>query len=45
MVQWWAMALLLRAEKKFKRVKGYKEIPKLTAALHQESIDRKEVAA
>ena len=45
MVQRWAVASLLRAEKKFKRVKGYKEIPKLTAALQQKSIDRKEAAA
>lgn len=45
MVQRWAVASLLRAEKKFKRVKGYKEIPKLTAALQLKSIDRKEVAA
>lgn len=33
MVQRWAVAALLRAEKKFKRVKGYREIPKLIAAL------------
>ncbi|MBI4684627.1 MAG: IS256 family transposase [Nitrospirae bacterium] len=45
MVQRWAVAALLRAERKFKRVKGYREIPKLTAALQQKSIDRKEVAA
>jgi putative transposase len=45
MVQRWAVASLLRAEKKFKRVKGYKEIPKLTAALQKKSIDRKEAAA
>ena len=45
MVQRWAVASLLRAEKKFKRVKGYKEIPKLTAALQLKSIDRKEAAA
>jgi len=31
----WAVAALLRAEKKFKRVKGYREIPKLIAALQQ----------
>jgi hypothetical protein len=35
MVQRWAVAALLRAEKKFKRVKGYREIPKLIAALQQ----------
>jgi hypothetical protein len=35
----------LRAEKKFKRVKGYKEIPKLVAVLQHKSIDRKEAAA
>jgi putative transposase len=45
MVQRWAAASLLRAEKKFKRVKGYKEIPKLTAVLQHKSIDRKGVAA
>jgi hypothetical protein len=31
MAQRWAVAALLRAEKKFKRVKGYKELPKLVA--------------
>ncbi|MBI5408163.1 MAG: IS256 family transposase [Nitrospirae bacterium] len=45
MVQRWAVAALLRAEKKFKRVKGYREIPKLIAALVQKNLDRKEVAA
>ena len=45
MVQRWAVASLLRAEKKFKRVKGYKEIPKIIAAWQQKSIDRKEAAA
>jgi hypothetical protein len=45
MVQRWAVASLVRAEKKFKRVKGYKEIPKLIAALQRKSIDRKEAAA
>jgi transposase-like protein len=45
MVQRWAVASLIRAEKKFKRVKGYKELPKLTAALQLKSIDRKEAAA
>ena len=45
MVQRWAVASLLRAEKKFRRVKGYKEIPKLIAALQQKSVDRKEAAA
>jgi len=45
MVQRWAVAALLRAEKKFRRVKGYREIPKLSVSLRQKSIDRKEVAA
>ena len=45
MVQRWAVAALLRAEKKFKRVKGYREIPKLIAAMGQKNLDRKEVAA
>jgi len=45
MVQRWAVAALLRAEKKFRRVKGYREIPKLALSLQQKSLDRKEVAA
>ena len=45
MVQRWAVAALLRAENKFKRVKGYREIPKLIAALGQKNLDWKEVAA
>lgn len=45
MVQRWAVASLLRAEKKFRRVKGYKEIPRLIAALQPKTVDRKEVAA
>jgi transposase-like protein len=45
MVQRWAVASLIRAEKKFRRVRGYKDIPKLIAALQRKSIDRKEVAA
>ena len=45
MVQRWAVASLLRAEKNFRRIKGYREIPKLIAALQQRSIDRKEAAA
>ena len=45
MVQRWAVAALLRAERKFKRVKGYREIPKLIAALQQKNLDKKEVAA
>jgi transposase-like protein len=45
MVQRWAVAALLRPEKKFKRVKGYREIPKLIAALGQKNLDWKEVAA
>ena len=45
MVQRWAVAALLRAEKKFRRVKGYREIPKLALSLQQKSIDGKEVAA
>ena len=39
------IASLLRAERKFKRVKGYREIPKLIAALGQKNLDRKEVSA
>ena len=45
MAQRWAVAALLRAEKKFKRVRGYKELPKLAAVLQQKSLDRKEAAA
>jgi len=45
MVQRWAVAALIRAERKFKRVKGYREIPKLIAVLQQKNLDRKEVAA
>ena len=45
MVQRWAVAALLRAEKKFRRARGYKDISKLIAALKQKSIDRKEAAA
>ena len=45
MVQRWAVAALLRAEKKFRRTKGYKELPKLLVALQQRSLDRKEEAA
>lgn len=45
MLQRWAVAALLRAEKKFRRVQGYREIPKLIAVLQQKDLDRKEVAA
>lgn len=45
MVQRWAVAALLRAEKRFKRIKGYREIPKLLAALKKRKLDGKEEAA
>jgi transposase-like protein len=45
MVQRWAVAALLRAESKFRRVKGYKEIPELLLTLKTKSLERKEVAA
>ena len=45
MVQRWAVAALLRAEKKFKRVNGYREIPKLLVTLQEKSFDKKEDAA
>jgi transposase-like protein len=45
MAQRWAVAAIVRAEKKFRRVKGYKELPKLAAVLQLKSIDRKEAAA
>jgi len=32
-------------ERKLKRVKGYREIPKLIAFLQQKNLDRKEMAA
>ncbi|MBZ0155892.1 MAG: hypothetical protein K8I29_06715 [Alphaproteobacteria bacterium] len=40
-----AVAALLRVERKFRRIKGCREIPKLLVALQQKDIDRKEVAA
>lgn len=45
MVQRWAVAALLRAEKRFRKIKGYREITRLLSALQQETVDRKEVAA
>jgi transposase-like protein len=45
MVQRWAVASLLRAEKKFRRIKGFKEIPKLLTALKKRKLDGKEEAA
>jgi transposase-like protein len=45
MAQRWAVTALLRAEKKFRRVRGYKELPRLSAVLQQKSLDGKEVAA
>jgi transposase-like protein len=45
MVQRWAIAALLRAQRKFKRVKGYKELPKLIALLQKKSLEGKEAAA
>ena len=45
MIQRWAVASLLRAEKKFHRVRGYRAIPALMAALKQNILDIKEVAA
>ncbi len=45
MVQRWAIAALLRAERKFNRIKGYKELPRLVAVLQRKSLDGKEAAA
>ncbi len=45
MVQRWAVAALLRAESRFNRVKGYREIPRLLITMQQKSIDKKEMAA
>ena len=47
-VQRWAVAALVRVERKFKRVKGYREIPKLipvAPSAPQKTLDRKEGAA
>jgi len=38
MVQRWAAVSLLEAEKRFRRINGYKEIPKLVAALRKQVI-------
>jgi len=40
MVQRWAAVALLEAEKRFKRVKGYREIPRLVAALQREGVKK-----
>ena len=46
MVQRWAATSLLRAESKFKRVKGYRDIPKVIAALKQhKNLDLQKQAA
>ncbi|MBF0457107.1 MAG: hypothetical protein HQK99_04345 [Nitrospirae bacterium] len=45
MRQRWAAAALLCVGKKFKRIKGYKDISKLVAASQQKTLDKKEVAA
>jgi transposase-like protein len=45
MVQRWTVAALLRAESRFRRVRGYREIPRLLVAMQLKSIDKKEVAA
>ena len=37
----WCSAGLLRAEEKFRRVKGYKQIPQLVAALDAKLLDTK----
>lgn len=38
MVQRWAAVSLLEAEKRFRRINGYKELPKLVAALRKETV-------
>jgi transposase-like protein len=45
MVQRWAVAALLRAEGRFKRARGYGEIPKLMASLMRKNIDAVKRAA
>ncbi len=45
MLQRWAVAALLRAEKKFRRVQGYREISELIVALERNFPDGREVAA
>ncbi len=44
MLQRWAVAALLMAEQKFRRIQGYREIPKIIAVLQHKSLDRKEAA-
>jgi hypothetical protein len=44
MVQRWAVAALLRAEKKFKRVKGYREIPELIVAMGKKILTLLEIS-
>lgn len=45
MVQRWAVTALLRAESRFRRVRGYRDIPKLTVALKQKNLDSAQRAA
>jgi len=45
MVQRWAASALIEVEKKFRRVKGFKDIPFLVKALSEKSFDSQEVAA
>jgi transposase-like protein len=45
MVQRWAVAALLRAEGRFIRVRGYKDIPRLMAALALKNLDSAQRAA
>jgi len=45
MVQRWAVAALLEAEMKFRRVKGHRDLPKLLLTLKEKSFDGKEAAA
>ena len=39
MVQRWSGAILLEAEKKFRRIKGHRELPLLVATLREEEVD------
>ncbi len=38
MVHRWAVAALQRAEEKFRKIKGYKDIPKMFVALQQKNL-------
>ncbi len=45
MARRWAGATLLEAEKHFRRIRGYREMPLLASALNDDTVAGKEVAA